>query len=144
MLGELLHQFIDLSYTEICSTGDVKLETDGTPYVFWYNQWTPICGHYFWNNQEGAKLFCRKMGYKSGSLSGHGSGQKYATDSFRIGECNSNDMWENCRGGHNDYQIGGRFNQGTAKCDRYQEVKITIWCGEGDSTKTTSCRGIIY
>ena len=104
----------------------------------------PICGHYFWDNQNGAKLFCRKMGYSSGSFSGRGSGKKYGIDSFRIGKCNVGDKWESCSGGWNDYEGGGACSNsppGRGKCDKDQRVKITIKCSGGDSIKTTSCRG---
>ena len=132
-----------LSLEGLCSNGDVKLEDDGTPFIFWDNQWSPICGHYFWDNQVGAKLFCQKMGYHSGTFSGRGSGQKYSMDSFKIGKCNSGDKWENCNGGCNDYQRGGRCSNRWygAECDQNQEVKITIQCEGGGSIKTSSCRG---
>merc|ERR1712110_962745 len=30
-----------------CQDGDVKLRTDGTPFLFKDDRWFPICGHYF-------------------------------------------------------------------------------------------------
>ena len=126
----------------LCSYGDVKLEEDGTPFVFWGNEWIPICGHYFWDNIYGANLFCRKMGYESGLLSRRGSGEKYGVNSFRMGKCKSGDKWESCSGGCNDYQSGGTCNNnGRAHCDKDQAVKVSIECIGGDSIKTTSCRG---
>ena len=121
--------------------GDVKLVDDGTPLIYWGNQWMPICGHYFWNNQDGAKLFCQKMGYHSGKMERR-SGEKYSMDSFRVGQCNDGDNWESCSGGCNDYQGGDACsNNKNGKCDQNQEVKITIECSGGESTATTSCRG---
>ena len=76
------HLTTDYPDSELWSNGDVKLEEDGTPLVFWDSQWIPICGHYFWDNQHGAELFCRKMGFESGLFSGRGSGQKYEGDSL--------------------------------------------------------------
>ena len=34
-------------------------------------KWTPICGHWFWDNNYGASMFCRKLNpkYKQGSQS---------------------------------------------------------------------------
>ena len=110
--------------------------------VFWANQWMPICGHAFWDNQEGAKLFCKKMGYESGTFSGRGSGHKYGVDSFRIGKCLSGDKWESCSGGCNDYQGGGACSvYPPAKCDKDQAVKITIQCSGGDNSHSSSCTG---
>ena len=102
----------------------------------------PICGHYFWDNQEGAKLFCKKLGHNSGNFSGKGSGEIYSIDSFRIGKCNSGDKWESCSGGCNDYQVGGACsNNPPVKCERDQAVKITIECKGGKSTQISSCTG---
>ena len=103
----------------------------------------PICGHYFWDNQDGAKLFCQKMGYQAGKFSVRGSGQKYSMNSFKVGKCNRGDNWKSCTGGCNDYQGGGACsNNKPAKCDQNQGVKITIQCSGGESTARTSCRGI--
>ena len=116
------------------------LQDNNVPFIYWDNQWSPICGHYFWNNQQGAKLFCQKMGYPSGTVSGKGSEHKYSMDSFRIGQCNDGDTWENCTGGCNDYQVGGACSNGV-RCDKDQGVKITINCEGGGSIKTSSCIG---
>ena len=133
----------------LCKNGDVKLEDDGTPLVYWGNSWMPICGHFFWDNQNGAKLFCQKMGYTSGKFSGRGSGQKYSLDSFKIGRCNARDEWESCSGGCNHYESGGKCNNSWGSyCTKGQEVKITIQCSGGVKPKvkikTTSCQGKIF
>ena len=109
----------------------------------------PICGHFFWDNQNGAKLFCEKMGYTSGKLSGRGSGQKYSQDSFKIGKCNDGDKWESCSGGCNQYESGGKCNDSWGSyCTKGQEVKMTIKCSGGVKPKvkikTTSCQGKIF
>ena len=107
----------------------------------------PICGHYFWDNQNGAKLFCKKLGYDSGVLSGRNSGQKYGTDSFRIGKCENGDEWltsgrGGCRGGCNDYQGGGSCrNNNRAKCDKNQAAKFTIKCSRGKKVKSSFSSG---
>ena len=125
-----------------CENGDVKLEEDGTPIVFWGNSWIPICGHYFWDNQNGAKLFCQKMGYLSGKISDAGSGETYSQDSFKIGKCNDGDKWESCSGGCNEYESGGKCDESwSSYCTKDEEVKITIACSGEESIKTTSCRG---
>ena len=36
--------------------------------VYFENQWTPICGHWFWNNNIGATLFCQELGFNSGVI----------------------------------------------------------------------------
>ena len=109
--------------------------------VFWNTIWYPICGHYFWNNQIGATLFCQEIGYNYGNYAGKESGHSYLTDSFRIGQCNTGDVWKNCSGGCNDYQGGGKCNDNVSDvCTVGQPVKITIRC-EGNSTISSSCKG---
>ena len=109
--------------------------------VFWGNMWAPICGHYFWNNQIGANKFCQQMGYDSGLHSGRESGEFYVTDSFKIGQCNTDDPWKNCSGGCNDYQVGGRCTDSrNGVCTARSPVKITISCS-GNSSKSSSCTG---
>ena len=125
-----------------CANGDVKLEDDGTPLVFWNNVWSPICGHYFWDNQHGATKFCQRMGYDAGQLSWRDPIHRYMEDAFRIGRCNSYDDWTSCSDGCNDYRADGYgcSNNYNAYCRAGERVGITISCS-GDSTKTSSCPG---
>ena len=80
------------------------------------------------------------MGYNLGSKIR--TKHTYSVDSLRIGACNDGDELEHCRGGYNEYEVGGSFDNG-AKCDKMQNVGITIQCSEGDSNKTISCSGKI-
>ena len=118
------------------------MEDDGTPQIFWDEVWSPICGHYFWDNQHGASKFCEKLGYDGGAYSGRGSGETYGYDSFRLGKCNDNDIWPDCTGGCNEYEVGGICaDSWSGYCTSGEEVKITITC-DGDSILTsTSCTG---
>ena len=136
-----------------CSNGDVLLESDGTPKVFWNNHWSPICGHYFWDNQYGAKKFCEQLGCYSGgkvspvfltkgsSISTHPMRQNYSVDAFKLGTCLANDKWGNCNGGCNDYSVGNHcINNKNANCAAGEPVGIRITC-PCTCTKTSSCRG---
>ena len=33
--------------------------------------WAPICGHWFWDNNYGARLFCRQLGFNDGRYPKH-------------------------------------------------------------------------
>ena len=144
------------SYLEqqICSNGDVGLVNDGTPFIFWDSQWFPICGHYFWDNHVGSTLFCKKLGYESGNVHRAENEEKYAVDSFRVGFCNEDDEWENCRGGCNDYQAGGYCGNGDikdrgngnsgARCEKNYGIKITIKCLDWVENNSVSCDGGKY
>ena len=105
-----------------CSNGDVKLEDNGTPYIRWNGEWVPICGPWFWNNQEGAKLFCQKLGYEGGNYDK--KNEAYSKDSFSIGQCKAGDTWLNCTGGCNTYKKGDE----SCPCNQGAIVKIGITC----------------
>ena len=121
-----------------CKNGDVRLRDGGKPRVYWNNNWVPICGHYFWDNAHGATLFCKKMGYETGTVSD--TGKRYSQDSLRIGKCNIGDALESCKGGCNDYKVGKSCkNNDSVKCGKGERVGISIKC-QGDSRKTSSCK----
>ena len=139
-----------------CSHGDVWLKEalwtteetlEGTPFIFSNFTWSPICGHYFWDNENGANLFCKKLGFVNGTVypkkyppSTHNF--TYSQDALRVGKCNSRDMsiaW--CNGGCNDYKSGGRcFDDEEAHCDQGQKVGIKITCGLKNRIDRTSIR----
>jgi len=112
-----------------CKDGDVKLMTDGTPLVFWDGQFTPICGHWFWNNNYGATLFCKKLGYESGVkdiVRG-----KYGVKSVVLGTCRE--------GRHSAIEYCTRRHY---LCGANDRVSITITCDGVAPAKTeSSCEG---
>ena len=130
-------------YLEQCVNGDVKLATDATPFIFWDNIWSPLCGVYFWNNDHGAKAFCQKLGYNDGTKAK--KQRKYDVKSFKIGKCNSDESLLRCTGGCNDYTLGGNcINEGGGtRCDPNDgQVSITIECKDpGSNPKRSSCDG---
>ena len=90
----------------------MRLVDGDKPEVFYNNRWTPICGHYFWNNNNGADLFCQQFksqGYLSGTIN-KGTVSEYTlnTDALKIGQCNKGDSWLGCTGGCNNLQVGGQ------------------------------------
>ena len=106
----------------------MQLEKDNTPLICWNRKWSPICGHYFWNNDHGATKFCQQLGHNLGSFLHHISGS-YSTDAFKIGECKKRDTWLNCSGGCNDYEIGGSCkNQKPVNCSAGHTIRIAISC----------------
>jgi hypothetical protein len=128
---------INVTLVKHCTNGDVKLEKDGTPKFFWNGQWSPICGHYFWNNQFGATSFCKKLGYTKADQ--HRTNKNYDEDAIRIGQCNKGQSLEECTGGCNDKGLGN----GCASCSTGNEVALTITCeGNTPDTFMSSCKGI--
>ena len=103
------------------------------PEVYHNGQWRPICGHYFWNNNNGADLFCQKLDrrYRSGNiiagyLGGFGM-YPLPSDGLKIGECKNNDNWLTCSGGCNDMNVGGQCRFG-GNCGSGSNAGIKIRC----------------
>ena len=116
---------------EHCNVGDVKLEKDGTPMLFWKEKWSPICGHYFWDNQHGANTFCKKLGYLSGKQErANRANKKYGEESIQIGRCNKDVDLTEC-------------TKKKTYCGAKDKVAIRITCADPTSdTVSSSCGGI--
>ena len=35
------------------------------PEIWHENEWYPICGHYFWDSDDGVTIFCKRLGFHS-------------------------------------------------------------------------------
>ena len=101
---------------------------DKDPEILWNGKWTPICGHYFWDNNNGAKLFCKKRGFENGVVKNTRS--RLTNDAIRIGKCLDSDTnLENCSGGCNDLLVGDRcVDNYWARCRKGNRAKISIDC----------------
>ena len=82
-----------------------------TAEFFHDGQWHPICGHHFWDNDVGADLFCKKLGYDFGKIRPESTKSNpqvpLPKDGIRIGTCNEGDTFGSCTGGANELSIGG-------------------------------------
>ena len=117
------------------STGAVRLGKDvygsgqnKIAEIYFNGQWVPICGHWFWENNIGADLFCQKLGFDSGEIKGKRSLQ-LPSDGLRVGKCNVGDSsvlqctHEDC----NQLELGGQCNNG-GSCAKGQKAAIYIDC----------------
>ena len=121
-------------FTENCQNGYAKLDVDGIPYLFWDGKWSPICGHNFWDNQNGAKAFCQELGFNGGKF--HRQSGRYSEDAIEVGTCRSGETIDSCTGGFNKYKT-------TERCKAGNGVKITISCDDHiPGTEVESCLGI--
>ena len=111
---------------------DVRLKDGKFPEVFLNGIWSPICGHWFWDTDFGANLFCQRLTSDPAS-----TGQvirrwdkRLEKDAIRIGNCLSNDQWLSCSGGCNDLGTGKRCNN-IDTCGAKQPASIEIKCSQG-------------
>ena len=99
----------------------MKLAIDGTPLYYKEGMFRPICGHGFRNNNNGVILFCKKLGYTTGTVKAVQSSSKVF--GVGIGEClNHHTDLSECSGKSYIVQDCGA-------------VSITIKC------QKTSCQG---
>merc|ERR1711988_327419 len=88
---------------------DVRLRSNGEPEVYINGDYRPICGHFFWDNDNGADLFCKQLNsqYRSGEITSSKYSLQLNFDAVKIGKCRKNDIWQACTGGCNNLQVGG-------------------------------------
>ena len=110
-------------YLLIHIKGDVRLGDNQIAEMNINGAWTPICGHWFWDNNYGASLFCHKLGFPSGTISDRIT---LPSDGVRMGKCELGDVWPYCSSGSNDHSIGG------SKCQSGDKAGITINCNSGN------------
>ena len=131
--NDLLHcvPFYLLEYLILLDGGyqDVRLKDGKFPEVFLNGIWSPICGHYFWNNDFGANLFCQRLTSNPTSTGNiiKRTDKPLERDGIRIGSCLRYDDWLSCSGGCNDLGIG----QGCADCDAGSPASLEIKCSHG-------------
>ena len=93
--------------------------------------WVPICGHYFWNNDIGARLFCQELGGTGGNVIGNhqyaNTSPKLPSDGLQVGNCKSGDSWLKCTGGCNSKNIGGQCSGG-GNCRAGTNGGVEIQC----------------
>ena len=120
--------------TKIYSNTDsykVRLNNNELAEIYQNEKWMPICGHWFWDNNKGASLFCQQLGYKIGIVKQESIARQVPLpdDGFRIGECKTNDIWGQCTGGCNDQTIGGTH---CSDCRSGAMAGLKIECSNGN------------
>ena len=120
-------------FSESCAEGDVLLGKDDVPYYYKDGKFSPICGHWFWDDQYGADAFCQALGFTGGTL--RKDEGKYQQDAVMIGMCNSFDAIDRCTGGFNSYAF-------PSNCRVGNNVKLLVACDESiPGSVLSSCSG---
>ena len=123
----------------------MRLVDGGKPEVQVNGRYRPICGHYFWDNNYGADLFCKELDrkYRSGKITagarGGISSYPLGSDAIKIGKCREGDSWLECNGGCNDKQVGGECTsiRGSTygQCTAGARAGIKIECSSKSTVK---------
>ena len=112
-----------------CIDGDVKLETS-IPMIHWNGRWSQICGHYFWDNDNGVYEFCRMLDFDDYDHYYHKRNQKSQKLGFWIGKCKDGEF-PYCSGRCNKRTLGGiyRLFLGSTSCARRQPNVMNLLGG---------------
>ena len=138
-----------------CKNFDVTLAKDGSPFIFQNSSWWPICGQFFSDNNHGAFLVCKALGYSNGTVAGVESNpknnldDKIPMDSFMVGTCAKKDMTlEQCSKRCNLHKIGKDCEK--QSCTANHGKRITIQCTKQDAKEAsgketkTSCQSKVF
>jgi hypothetical protein len=81
-----------------------------SPEIMYNGSWYPICGHWFWDDNNGATTVCQGLGFSSGLVSS-GYGERAHTSqpkaAMPVGRCNAGEALTSCSNGGNYW---GDFN----------------------------------
>ena len=93
------------------------------PEVLFQGEYYPICGHYFWDNDNGATTLCKMLGFKMGIIKE--TRATYNKDSMPIGACKAGEPLTSCTGGGNAW---GNLNYRNGWCKKGTKVGVTVTC----------------
>ena len=111
------------------------------PEVFHGGTWHPICGHYYWDDDEGASAVCRALGFERGTR--QITRRRSPGDAMPVGRCRAGEALTACTAGGNAW---GRLSYRGSYCATGQRVGVQVTCrgagaGQG-SPVSSSCRGL--
>ena len=115
---------------------EVRLEGENQiAEVFFNEQWVPICGHWFWDNDIGASLFCQKLGCDGGVIKRDSNNNlikfDLQSDGLTVGKCDHGDQLMQCTDTYPDdcdaLVVGGNCDMG-GSCAATQNAAISIEC----------------
>lgn len=98
------------------------------PEVLFSGQWYPICGHYFWDNNNGATQVCNELGWPTGIVIQQHAAYPWNQQSKYVGRCPDVRSLDTCESA-NWPSVNG-VNHPDNYCAGGQAVAIHIVCNE--------------
>lgn len=110
------------------------------PEVLYQGKYYPICGHYFWDSQDGATTVCKALGFSSGKFKR--TNAKYDVDSMPVGRCSKGQPLNKCTFGGNGW---GNLNYRSGWCKKGTSIGVQVVCtGSGSTGKTKLARAVTF
>jgi len=118
--------------------GEILEDEEFTPWILYDSEWYPICGHWMWDNNAAATLFCKKLGFDAGVVNKRMN--KFSKDAMPVGACGKGETdLTACTAGGNSF---GDFSWGGGTCKVGHKIGIAVSCSGGSSSShtTNSCK----
>ena len=93
------------------------------PEVLFKGKYYPICGHYFWDNNNGATTICKMLGFNKGVK--QNTRVAYKKDSMPVGDCKPGQPLTKCTGGGNGW---GNLNYRNGWCKKGLNIGVKVTC----------------
>ena len=121
---------------------DVAFDHANDPKVYYGGRFVRICGDHFWDNNNGANVFCQQLGYEAGTIVKSSGVARNGEDALYVGECPSSaKSLSDCKGDPN--AAGVKSIKKHEDCTA--SVPFAIQCTgvlPGRETRTSTCIGI--
>ena len=136
----------------MCKQGDVAIDETvdvhmNTPMILWNKKFMHIQTNGFNDNNNGARLLCRQLGYDNGSvIEGVPSqlieGSTSTWEILMIGTCSNEDKsLSDCTGGNNTYEHYSIIDMYTSM-EHFKKITIVkVACKGKNNTLGSSCKG---
>ena len=109
-------------------TGETVALEGKQPKICYDGRLVPICGHFFWRNNFGARLFCQMLGRDGGVILPR-PGISLAEDAYYVGECSSTDThFNSCSAGMNMRTLGGLSSLYKDSCSKHSKALVHLSC----------------
>jgi len=134
-----------------CSDGDVMVGDESgnqlsaiaanekfVPYVCYNGEFYRICGHFFWDNDDGATTVCKALGFNSGKRPDGGDRSLgLSADAMPVGKCKADESLDKCTDspGYNGW---GDFGNGNGWCKAGQNAGFKMYCDSGSGSTSSS------
>jgi len=111
----------------------------GEPLVFTRGDWRPVCGHWFWDSEEGAATFCQALGYSTGVA--HKTRHRLNASAVLIGSCAAGERLGSCNpgGGLSLFNACEINSVGCGVCAYGENAGVEVTCEEAKSAEKAAC-----
>jgi len=116
-----------------CKEGDVYMDAypTGHPYFHHGGIWMPVCGHWFWENNNGCSAVCQRLGYSYDGAILARTYSSFSKDSIHLGMCRADEPIDQCTGGANTFETSSHCTQG-------ERIGVTCSCNSVTGIYTPS------